>query len=72
MGTKKINLPSSKNVKNHDQKLVKPDNYLETDKSHKNWYNISEMGKQRGKPMAVPKEIKKPAGTKKHSLRKEK
>lgn len=62
----------SKRVQNHDQKLVKPNAYLETQKSHKDWYNIAEMGKQRGKPHAVPPKTKKPAGRKKHSLRKEK
>jgi len=46
--------------------------YLETEKSHKDWYEIGAMGKQRGKPHAVPENIKKVKGTKKHSLRKEK
>lgn len=68
----KKNQSDSKRIKNQDQKLVEPNNYLETQRSHKNWYNISGMGKQRGKPRAVPKSIKKPSGQKKHSLRKEK
>ncbi|HLB95768.1 MAG TPA: hypothetical protein VJK26_02600 [Patescibacteria group bacterium] len=62
----------SKRARDHDQKLQKPNSYLETQKSHKEWYNISEMGKQRGKPRAVPRNLKKPGGVKKHSLRKEK
>lgn len=61
-----------KRAQNHDQKLQKPNAYLKTDQSHKNWYNISEMGKQRGKPKAVPAKIKKQAGFKRHHLRKEK
>ena len=62
----------SKRLKTHDQKLEKPDNYLETQRSHDKWYNIHEMGKQRGKPRLMPREMKKAAGMKKHSLRKEK
>jgi len=62
----------TKRIKNHDQKLLKPDNYLETQKSHKKWYDIHEMGKQRGRPRLAPKETKKSGGIKKHSLRKEK
>lgn len=62
----------AKMAKNHDDKLIEPNNYLETQKAHDKWYNIHEMGKQHGKPRAVPREIKKPGGTKKHSLRKEK
>lgn len=61
-----------KKVLNHDQKLVKPNSYLETQKSHKDWYDVDKMGKQRGKPNAVPKENKKPSGTRHHHLRKEK
>ena len=41
---------SAKTVKNRDQKLVQPNSYLETQKSHKNWYASNIMGKQRGKP----------------------
>ncbi len=62
----------SKRAKNHDQKLVEPNNYLETQKEHKKWYNIHEMGKQAGRPRLVPREQKKAGGTRKHSLRKEK
>lgn len=62
---------NSKTAKNNDQNLVEPNNYLETQKDHKEWYNIHEMGKMRGKPTNLPREIKKPGGTKKHSLRKE-
>lgn len=42
--------------------------FLETQKSHKNWYDVeSGMGKQRGKPKAVPPKVKKTKGEfKKH------
>ncbi len=41
--------------------------YLETDKEHKKWYEIGAMGKQRGKPKAVPPKMKKQKGDfKKH------
>lgn len=46
--------------------------YLETQKEHKKWFEVGAMGKQRGKPHAVPEKIKKVKGTAKHSLRKEK
>lgn len=37
--------------------------YLETDKAHKDWYDAEVgMGKQRGKPKAVPANIKKAKG----------
>ena len=62
----------SKRAQNHDQKLQKPNAYLKTELQHKDWYNITDMGKQRGKPHAVPPKVRKPGGTKKHSLRKEK
>lgn len=45
--------------------------YLETQKEHKKWFEVGAMGKQRGKPKAVPQKIKK-TSFKKHSLRKEK
>ncbi|KKQ74059.1 MAG: hypothetical protein US94_C0015G0007 [Berkelbacteria bacterium GW2011_GWB1_38_5] len=50
-------------------KIVKPNSFLETEKSHKNWYEIEVgMGKQRGKPRAVPSNVKKAKGEfKKHS-----
>ena len=46
--------------------------FLETDKEHKKWYEVGGMGKQRGKPKAVPPKVRKEKGTAKHSLRKEK
>ena len=46
--------------------------YLETEKQHKDWFNMGAMGKQLGKPKSNQKEIKKEKGTAKHSLRKEK
>lgn len=53
-------------------KKAKPQNqYLETEKSHKKWFEMG-MGKQLGKPHANPKNVKKAKGTAKHSLRKEK
>jgi len=63
--------PKPDQVKDHDQKISKASNYLETQKDHKDWYNIHEMGKQRGKPRGTPRDLKKAGGTKKHSLRKE-
>lgn len=37
--------------------------FLELKRSHKNWYNIEEgMGKQRGKPKAVPPKNPKKKG----------
>jgi len=57
-------------------KLPKENNsqnsYLETEKEHKKWFEMGTMGKQRGKPKAVPQDIKKSKGNTKHSLRKEK
>jgi len=55
------------------QKSIEQNNYLEIQKEHKKWFNSEVgMGKQRGKPKAVPENIKKAKGTAKHSLRKEK
>ena len=62
----------TKHAKEHGRKLVEPNAYLETQKEHKNWYNIHEMGKQRGEPRIAPREEKKVGGITKHSLRKEK
>ena len=62
----------AKLAKEHGKKIVAPNVYLETEKSHKNWYNIHEMGKQRDKPRISPREEKKVGGITKHSLRKEK
>lgn len=45
--------------------------YLETQKEHKKWFEVGAMGKQRGKPKAVPPKIKKEKGSGKHRLRKE-
>jgi len=67
MAKRKIN--DAKRAQNHDQKLVKPDSYLETQKAHDKWYNIHEMGKQRGKPRINIREVKKASGVRKHSLR---
>lgn len=50
---------SNKLIKNYDQKLQKNDNYLETQKEHKKWYEVGAMGKQRGKPHAISPNIKK-------------
>ncbi len=36
--------------------------YLETQKEHKKWYEVGMMGKQRGKPKAVPPKIAKKKG----------
>ncbi|MEK7142989.1 MAG: hypothetical protein AAB785_02135 [Patescibacteria group bacterium] len=63
--------------KKNRKKLIKirsqvdPTNpYLETQKEHKKWYNVWEMGKQRGKPKAVPpKALKKKGQFIKHQHR---
>jgi len=60
----------SKLAQNRDQKLVEPHAYLETQRAHEKWYNIHEMGRQKGRPRLVPREAKKMAGVRKHSLRK--
>jgi len=49
----------SKHAIDHEGKPLNEDPYLEISKSHKDWYNISEMGKQRGKPKYAPPKVKK-------------
>ena len=51
----------SKEVIDHDQKIIKPNPYLKTQKSHKDWYDIRQMGKQQQRPRLAPKEKKKPS-----------
>ena len=41
---------TSKLAEDHDQKLNKPNAYLQTQEEHKDWYLSNAMGKQRGKP----------------------
>lgn len=67
-----IEKPKPDQLENHDQKILKPNAFLETQKKHRDWYDANQMGKQRGKPRLAPKETQKPKGTHKHSLRKEK
>lgn len=62
--------PKSKQMKNADQKILEPNAFFETEKQHKNWYDPSQMGKQRGRPVGRPAEIRKAKGTHKHSLKK--
>ncbi len=50
---------SSKTIINNDQKIIKPSGYLKTQKEHKDWYDIREMGKQKNRPRLVPREKKK-------------
>ncbi len=64
--------PNPNQLKNDDQKIVEPNVLLETDKQHKDWYDPTQMGKSRGRPVGRPSEIRKPKGTRKHSMRKEK
>ncbi len=64
--------PKSKQIKNDDQKIIEPNVLLETENQHKDWYDPSQIGKQRGRPVGRPSEIRKAKGTRKHSLRKEK
>jgi hypothetical protein len=48
-------------------KNIGPAGYLELDKGHRKWYEVGTMGKQRGKPKAVPpKNPKKKGEFKKH------
>lgn len=45
------------------QKNIGPKGYLEISKEHKKWYEIETgMGKQRGKPKAVPPKSPKKKG----------
>lgn len=46
-------------AKRHGKELINENSYLHLDKSHKDWYNRSEMGKQRGKPHYAPPKKKK-------------
>lgn len=46
-------------AKRHGKELVNENPYLHLDKPHKDWYNRSEMGKQRGKPHYAPPKKKK-------------
>lgn len=64
--------PKTTQIKDRDQKILEPNTLLKTDKAHKNWYSVNEMGKQGGKPKSNMKAVKKVAGKTKHSLRKEK
>jgi len=64
--------PNSKQTKDADNNIVEPSTFLETEKEHKDWYDVTQMGKQRGTPKRVPVEGKKEKGNRKHSLRKEK
>ena len=62
--TKKKIHSTSKLAKTHDEKLVQPNPYLETQREHKDWYAANIMGKQRGKPRydMAGKKIKKKKG----------
>lgn len=54
------NLPSdAKHAITHNNKIVEEEGYLNLDKAHKDWYEHSELGKQRSKPKSVPKQSKK-------------
>ena len=59
-------------TKDHDNNILEPNAYLETEKEHKKWYSGEGMGKMRGKPTMRFKNVKKKPGGTKHSLRKEK
>lgn len=62
--------PKPKQIKNHDQKILKPDAYLETQRAHQKWYAANQMGRQAGKPRIAPVESKKKTGMAKHILAK--
>ena len=49
----------AKRAKDKGKKLVAPTSYLHLEKSHKDWYNRRELGKQRGKPRYAPPKEKK-------------
>jgi len=61
---------SKQSIANNE--VVEPNVFLETEKTHKDWYDANQMGRQDGRPRRVPREIAKPKGVRKHSLRKEK
>ena len=60
-GCKKSKL-DSKHVYNKDGEIVEP-NIMNLQKEHKKWYLRQDLGKQRGKPHAVPPNIKKTGKT---------
>lgn len=62
--------PKPKQVKDNDNNILEPNVLLETEHAHKDWYNTNQMGRQGGRPNMVPKDIKKPKGMRRHSLRK--
>jgi hypothetical protein len=49
-------------AKKKQQKSVGSGGYLELEKSHKDWYEVGMMGKQRGKPKAIPPKNPKKKG----------
>lgn len=67
MPTKK---PKTEQIKNADNNIIEPNVFLETEKSHKDWYDVNQMGRQGGKPVNVPREMKKPKLVSNRSSRK--
>lgn len=67
MPTKK---PKTTQIKDADNSIIEPNTLLEIEKGHKDWYDVNQMGRQGGKPVNVPREMKKPKGAFKHSARK--
>ena len=61
MQTKRKKISSdAKHAKIHGKDLVETEKeYLRLNQEHKDWYNRSEMGKQRGKPRYAPPKVKK-------------
>lgn len=53
----------SKKAVDHDNNLLETGSIMNLDKDHKDWYNRSEMGKQRGKPHYAPPKEKKSGKT---------
>lgn len=53
---------NSKLAQDQDQRLVKPNSFLETQRPHQEWFHPNTMGKQRGKPRydMAGKKVKKP------------
>ena len=59
--------PEPNQFKNEDNQIEEPNVILETQKEHKDWYNVNQMGRQGNRPVNVPREIKKEKGTHKRS-----
>jgi hypothetical protein len=59
--------PKAKQIKDSDNKIQEPNVILKTEHQHKNWFNTDQMGRQGGRPINVPREIKKEKGSHRRS-----